>query len=250
MTEHRVAMLGSLRRFEDPAHSADPRIRAIVTGLATLEVAPPPRAHFRAELRAQLVAVAPRLVAEGLSAEATPVPPGAIAEKAASPARVPAEPGAVRRALSRLAVVKPGRPLGIITAAVAVLGLLLGGAAWISRHALPGDALYGLKRADENLELATASSPTDKTSDLMSFAHTRANEVSELLVEDRGGSSGPVGSDTAGLVTTTLGSAEYLANWPGAWAGSPWVSYCFRVMWNFGYSSLNCWTATLAPSRM
>jgi len=31
MTEHRVPMLGSLRRYEDPAHSADPAIRGIVT---------------------------------------------------------------------------------------------------------------------------------------------------------------------------------------------------------------------------
>src|SRR4051812_7061057 len=81
MGEHRVSMLGSLRRYEDPARSSDPRIRAVVAGLSTLEIAPPARAHFRAELRSQLVAVAPRLVAEGLSAEATPMPRAVIAEK-------------------------------------------------------------------------------------------------------------------------------------------------------------------------
>src|ERR1700709_497436 len=66
MSEHRVPMLGAaLRRRRDPAKSSDPRVRELVAALATLEVAPAPRADFRAELRAQLVAVTPRLVDEG-----------------------------------------------------------------------------------------------------------------------------------------------------------------------------------------
>src|SRR5690348_17059209 len=120
MSEHRVSMPGgsSLRRFEDPAHSADPNIRAIVSGLRTLEIAPPPRAHFRAELRAQLVAVAPRLVAEGVAAELTPVSPVAAPERARPqprPAPV-AQPSLLRRVLAGLHNLPISRPVGIVTA--------------------------------------------------------------------------------------------------------------------------------------
>lgn len=204
MGEHRVSMLGSLRRYEDPARSSDPRVRAVVAGLSTLEVAPPARAHFRAELRAQLVAVAPRLVAEGVAAEAKPLA-SAVVEKPRPlprPAAEPDEPRGLRAALGRIHF---GKPIAIVTAVVAVFGLLLGGAVWMSRKALPGDALYGLKRASENLELATASGPTDKAADYLSFAHTRVSEVGDLLSQSGGGS---VDGHTAGLVRSTLGSAD------------------------------------------
>src|SRR5436190_1987747 len=133
MAEHRVSMLGSsLRRFEDPTRSADPRIRAVVAGLRTLEIAPPARAHFRAELRAQ-----------------------------------------------------------------------------------PGDALYGLKRASENVELSLASGPTDKANLLLDFAKTRADEVNQLLSRassvavGRGATaSGQISSHTADLIRSTLASAD------------------------------------------
>jgi hypothetical protein len=208
MGEHRVSMLGSLRRYEDPARSSDPRIRAVVAGLSTLEVAPPARAHFRAELRSQLVAVAPRLVAEGLSAEATPVPRTLIADKPrplpgrSRTAPAASEPHGLRAALGRIHL---GKPLAIVTAVIVVFGLLLGGAVWMSRHALPGDALYGLKRASEDLELATASGPTDKAQDYLKFANTRASEVGQLLAQS---GSGKVDSNTAKLVKGTLGSAD------------------------------------------
>ena len=203
MGEHRVPMLGSLRRFEDPAHSADPEIRAVVAGLRTLEVAPPPRAHFRAELRAQLVAVAPRLIAEGVTAEtsATPAATAAAQEKATRPER---------RSLRQALRIPVGRPLGIVTAVVAIFGLLLGGAVLLSRNALPGDALYGLKRAGENLQLATASGPTDKANDLLEFAANRVKEVDALLADAgaRAGAPAAPSGDTASLVASTLGSAD------------------------------------------
>src|SRR4051794_33430320 len=110
MGEHRVPLLGALRRYEDPAHSADPKIREIVTGLRTLEVAPPPRAHFRAELRAQLVAVAPRLVAEGVEAEASAAPNARPRPAAA------ADTVKERRSFLAGLRIPGGRPLGIVTA--------------------------------------------------------------------------------------------------------------------------------------
>src|SRR3954470_3111006 len=64
MGEHRVPLLGSgWRRNDDPATSRDPRVRAVVGALATLP-APELRDDFRAELRAQLVAITPRIVKE------------------------------------------------------------------------------------------------------------------------------------------------------------------------------------------
>ena len=218
MAEHRVAMLGSsLRRFEDPSRSADPRIRAVVMGLRTLEVAPPARAHFRAELRAQLVAVAPRLIADGTAAEGVPRD-AVLARPRPQPrprAVVEARPNGLRRALDRLANLPINRPLGVLTAVVAVLGLLLGGAVFMSRSALPGDALYGLKRASENVELSLASGPTDKANVLLGFARTRADEVNALLaradstaLSAGANASGALNARTAGLIKSTLASAD------------------------------------------
>src|SRR5580765_1920926 len=55
------------RRDPEPAESNDPQVRELVAQLAELRIAPDPDPRFRAELRTQLVAVAPRLVAEGES---------------------------------------------------------------------------------------------------------------------------------------------------------------------------------------
>jgi hypothetical protein len=213
MAEHRVSVLSaSLRRYEDPAKSADPRIRRLVAGLRTLEPGPPPRAHFRAELRAQLVAVAPRLIAEGTRAEE------ALVE------RVPGEPshsgrrtlaGTIGDATARLRTVSLGRPVAIVTAIVAVFALLLGGAVWVSKKALPGDALYALKRANENVQLSLTSGGEARGKQYLSLAATRVDEVSDLL--HRSGASaagsGPsatdgISSHTANLVISTLSSAN------------------------------------------
>src|SRR6185437_4847649 len=106
MAEHRVSMLGGpLRRYEDPAQSRDPRIREIVAALATLEPAPAPRAHFRAELRAQLVAVTPRLVAE---------PEPAIEQRPAG--RHAAHAPGVRRSI--LSGIRLSRPMAAVAATV------------------------------------------------------------------------------------------------------------------------------------
>jgi len=213
MAEHRVSMLGtSLRRYEDPARSADPRIRELVVALATLEPTPAPRAHFRAELRAQLVAVAPRLVAEGPTIE------GSRAAKApATPLPTAAKPlGAKLATALRWSKNLPiARPLAAITAVVAIFAMLLGGAVWISKKALPGDTLYALKRANENVELSLANGDAAKGRDYLNFAQTRTDEVSALLsrssaMADGAGPSaaGGVNSHTAKLITTTLDSAD------------------------------------------
>jgi hypothetical protein len=208
MSEHRVTMLGaSWRRFEDPARSRDPRVRAVVGALATLPAAPP-RAEFRAELRAQLVAITPRIVAESAEARTALLEPVADA-----PARARKAAGA-RHAdgfVARLRGVRLGRPLTIAASLVTAFVVLLGGAVYMSRKALPGDALYGLKRASERVELATAGSATEKAKDHLDFAATRAREVQSLLARDSKGSdpaATKLDPGTARLVASTLGSAD------------------------------------------
>jgi hypothetical protein len=83
---------------------------------------------------------------------------------------------------------------------------------WLSRSAIPGDPLYNLKRAGEDARVSLASG-SDKASDLLAFARTRAEEVAELLSIPTASGAGPqatagVSSRTAGLVTSTLGSAD------------------------------------------
>src|SRR5439155_23146175 len=54
------------------------------------------------------------------------------------------------------------RPLVAIASAAAVLVLLLGVAVWMSSSSLPGDSLYGVKRASENVQLSLASGDAEK----------------------------------------------------------------------------------------
>ena len=207
MNEHRVPMLGAaLRRHADPARSTDPKVRELVAALAVLEVAPPPRAEFRAELRAQLVAVTPRLVAEG--------------ERPAAPARADrAEPTKSTENVEtaeRARRFRFAKPLIAAACVLTAFVLLLGGAVLLSRHALPGDALYGIKRASEDTEYSLTGGQVAKGKLKLEFAGRRIGEVADLL--PRASSMGPgsgavadsgaISSDTAGLVRDTLGSAE------------------------------------------
>jgi hypothetical protein len=211
MSEHRVSMLGaSWRRFEDPTRSRDPRVRQLVAALGALP-APELRPEFRDELRAQLVAIAPRIVAEAREA-------GAEAGAAGKTRRPSPHPGPARHAdgwATRLRGVRVGRPLAVAASLITVLALLFGGAVWMSKKALPGDTLYGLKRAGESFELATAGSDGAKARDYLRFATTRANEVHALL--SRAGAiaagrgpqaAGAIDSGTASLIASTLGSAD------------------------------------------
>lgn len=213
MAEHRVPMLAASRRFPDPETSTDPAVRGVLTTLRTLEIAPAPRAHFRAELRAQLVAVAPRLVAEGEPvAEATPAK--RQLRHVADSLHAANEVRESKDVVSRVRRHRFAKPLAVLAAACVVLGLLLGGAVWISKGALPGDALYGLKRASENAELSL-SSGNDRGKTLLKFARTRTNEVLELLgqptaaaLSDGPNADGGISGDTAKQVRTTLDSAD------------------------------------------
>ena len=200
----------TLRRYPDPTMSADPRIYTLLTDLRALDVAPAPRAHFRAELRAQLVAVAPRLVADGVAVERS-----ATDRRGEDTAVIPAVQAtpAVSR-FAKLRALPLGRPVAIVTAVVAVFALLLGGAVWVSKKSLPGDALYSLKRANENVQLSLADGPTAKSKAYLNFAGERVDEVTALLKRSSavgagaGLSAGGISPHTASLVDSTLSSGD------------------------------------------
>jgi len=210
MSEHRVPMLGaSWRRSEDPALSRDPRIRAVVGALATLP-SPEPSAVFRAELRAQLVAIAPRIIAES----ATAAPTRTDLPNAARPVGARTRPKHADGAIARLRGISLGRPLAVAASVITVFAMLLGGAVWMSQKALPGDTLYGLKRASESVRLSLAGSDTDKAKLYLNFAETRVNEAKGLASRataeamGTGAQAGVIDSHTADLISSTLGSAD------------------------------------------
>ena len=203
-----------LHRFPDPETSNDPRVRDLVRQLSVLDYAPAPRPEFRRELRAQLVAIAGRVVAEGDGvAEVAPatLDPTEAARAASTATVTTLDPAARdRRTVGR----RVARPLGLAAACCAVLALGLGGAVWKSRDALPGDSLYGLKRASENLQLSLASGDTDKGHDYLKLASTRVQEAKDLIGQDSalasgsGVQAGGLSPATVSLIRSTLRSAN------------------------------------------
>jgi hypothetical protein len=152
----------------------------LVTRLRQLPVGELPDERFKAELRSQLVAITPRIVAES-----APTGDKAVGQ----PVRA-----------GRLATFR--RPLIALTGAACVLALLLGLAVWMAHGALPGESLYGIKRASENFQLSVAGSDTDKGMKYLKFAASRAQESDKL--------AGSAQSDphAASLITSALRSAD------------------------------------------
>ncbi len=124
-----------------------------------------PTESFRQQTRAFLMATAER---EGIGRTAKPE----------------AEPGrrkATARALPKRGAARPGRTRirarGAILVGLAVGTLALSGMSAASGSAMPGDTLYGLKRSQENAQLALASSDASKGKLYLDFARTRAGEA-------------------------------------------------------------------------
>gem|GEM_PF-1821331 len=130
--------------------------------LARLAAALAPADHrpdpaFRTALRERLVAeAASRPVADARAAD-----PAGVAAETATPTTTPRWRTAV--------------------ATVAVAAVVSGaGAAAASYRALPGDALYGLKRQIESVELALANGDLDRGRELLEQAETRLGEAERL----------------------------------------------------------------------
>ncbi|GAB3857367.1 hypothetical protein GCM10029963_55300 [Micromonospora andamanensis] len=125
--------------------------------------------EFRTGLRAMLLATAAR---EGVGAPA----PARPAEKAAASRGSLLPAVTARRARARGAIL-----IGIAAGAVAVSGISAA-----SEDAVPGDALYGMKRGTERAQLALTSSDISRGQLFLDFARTRLAEASTL----RGSQSG------------------------------------------------------------
>jgi hypothetical protein len=151
--------------------------------------------EFRVGLRAMLVAAAER-EAMGASGDGQ-VTIDLEAFRAAAQAGARPAPTA-RRLRTRGAII-----VGVACGAIAVSGMSAA-----SENAVPGDALYGVKRSTERAQLALASSDLTKGQLFLDFAGTRLEEA--RAVDDAGGAFVRVLSDmdantTQGvrLLTTT-----------------------------------------------
>lgn len=130
-----------------------------------------PDPAFRAELRAVLVATAQR---EGIGVTAR-------------------EPDPRERRARRFAIRLTGRgPRArvAVAAGIAVGAVAFAGMSHASGDALPGDALYGLKRSTERAHLALASSDLSRGELYLDFARTRLDEAATMT-----GALGPVLDD-------------------------------------------------------
>lgn len=154
-TKRRAEQFAELLEHDD--RTDDPTLAPLVALSAALETAAPaaaPAPEFRTALRQRLVAVA---TVQG------------VGETASVSSRVRESAGAWR-VQRRLAVVA-----GSAAAITAVAGVGIG-----ASRSLPGDAFYGLKRADENVQLALARGDEAKGKKHLEFAQTRLSEVKAL----------------------------------------------------------------------
>lgn len=169
-----------------PDGPGDPETAAHLAAVALLRdtggQAPAPAADFRAALRARLLDEAAALPAA---------------------AAVPAPRGAHRRAVPavRTRATRWRRRCAVAGAALVLTGGSLGGIAYASTDALPGDMTYSVKRGIEDLKLSWAGSDRERGEEYLKQARTRLSEAERLL--DRSG-NGTVSASTTGHLKEVL----------------------------------------------
>jgi hypothetical protein len=177
----------------------------LITRLRSLPIGPQPDQHFKSDLRSQLVSITARIVTE------------AAAEGTAAVGRSVRVAGKSSRRAGVGVLQAARRPLLTFASAAAVLVMLLGLAVWVSSGSLPGDSLYGVKRASENVKLSMAGSDAERGRTYLDLARNRVNEAIDLLGRPNALAStaapdvlaaGAVNAHTAKLVTDTLASAD------------------------------------------
>lgn len=142
--------------------------------LADCEPAPEIDPEFRTGLRAMLVATAER---EGIGVTAT--------EEATARAEAPSGSGRPARDGARGRRLTGGpRTRTAVIAGVAVGAVAFTGMSAASEDAMPGDALYGVKRSTERAQLALASSDVGRGQLYLEFARTRLLEATGLHDDD------------------------------------------------------------------
>lgn len=151
---------------------ADDRLAELVTLGRQIGATEPVEATvdpgFRSGLRAMLVSTAER---EGIGATATgaePVGRRAVGGATGRNSFLPAV--TARRARARCAIL-----VGVAAGAIAVSGISAA-----SENAVPGDALYGMKRLTERAQLASTGSDLSKGQLFLEFARTRLVEADTL----------------------------------------------------------------------
>ncbi len=193
MSAGRFTMRSSGSRARAASFQSD-----LVTRLRGLPVGPMPDARFRSELRSQLVSITARIIAES-------------ATDASQVARVTTKS---TRAATADVLRAFRRPFLAFASSAAVLVMLLGLAVFISGNSLPGDSLYGIKRASENVQLSLAGSDLARGQTYLALARNRAKEAAELLGRPNAlaGSAtvaaGGISEHVTSLVTETLASAD------------------------------------------
>ncbi|MEV4480970.1 DUF5667 domain-containing protein [Micromonospora coxensis] len=119
-------------------------------------------AEFRTGLRAMLLATAER---EGVGAAT------------ATPETTPA---GSRTSLLGAVTARQVRARGAILVGIAAGAVAVSGISAASEDAVPGDALYGMKRSTERAQLALASSDLSRGQLFLDFARTRLDEAASL----------------------------------------------------------------------
>jgi hypothetical protein len=129
--------------------------------------------EFRSGLRAMLVATAERDgIGETASTETAPGVHAAVRE----PSR--------RNLLGRSSAGRRIRARGAIVLGVAAGALAVSGISAASENAVPGDALYGVKRSTERAQLAMAGSDVTRGQLTLDFARNRLAEAAALDGDD------------------------------------------------------------------
>ncbi|MEH1056206.1 DUF5667 domain-containing protein [Micromonospora sp. CPCC 206171] len=121
-------------------------------------------AEFRSGLRAMLVATAER---DGMGAATTTTP--ARTTEAAS-----------RGSLLGAVTARQIRARGAILVGIAAGAVAVSGISAASEDAVPGDALYGMKRSTERAQLALTGSDLSRGQLFLDFARTRLDEAGTL----------------------------------------------------------------------
>jgi len=156
MPQHRADEFARL--LETGARTDDPvtaPLFTVVDALTEVPATPGPRPEFRAALRQRLVAVA--------------------AVQAANP--VVERP--LTRARTATGTWKVQRRLAAVGAGAAVVTAVAGVGVGASRS-LPGEPFYGVKRATEDIQLATTFGTEDRGKRHLQFARERLSEVTSL----------------------------------------------------------------------
>lgn len=157
---------GSPRHHAPRSHLDDELAPLVTIGqeLTRLRLDGEPDPDFRAGLRAMLVAAAEREL-KGAPQADPPRLAGAVALRPAAATR------------TRL------RTRGAIIIAVATGALAVSGMSAASGDAMPGDALYGIKRSTERAQLALTSSDVSRGQLYLEFAKTRAAEAQAVRTD-------------------------------------------------------------------